>query len=78
MTGGLMIAASVVTSRALAPIEQVIGQWRGFVAARQAYQRIKRVSRLRAGGRHHTPAAAQGDADRCASSRPVRRARRSR
>ena len=42
MTGGLMIAASVVTSRALAPIEQVIGQWRGFVAARQAYQRIKR------------------------------------
>lgn len=40
MTGGLMIAASVVTSRALAPVEQVVGQWRGFMSARQAYQRI--------------------------------------
>ena len=43
MTGGLMIAASVVTSRALAPVEQIIGQWRSFVAARQAYGRIRTV-----------------------------------
>ncbi|MBI4921063.1 MAG: type I secretion system permease/ATPase [Devosia nanyangense] len=42
MTGGLMIAASVVTSRALAPIEQTIAQWRQFVSARQAYGRIKK------------------------------------
>lgn len=43
MTGGLMIAASVVTSRALAPVEQIVGQWRSFVGARQAYARIRKV-----------------------------------
>jgi ATP-binding cassette subfamily C protein PrsD len=40
ITSGLMIAASIVTSRALAPVEQVVGQWRGFLAARQALRRI--------------------------------------
>lgn len=43
MTGGLMIGASVITSRALAPVEQVVGQWRSFVAARQAYGRLSKV-----------------------------------
>ena len=43
MTGGLMIAASVVTSRALAPVEQIVGQWRSFVGARQSYARIRKV-----------------------------------
>jgi len=42
MTGGLMIAASVLTSRALAPVEQTIAQWKQFVAARQSFARIKR------------------------------------
>jgi ATP-binding cassette subfamily C protein PrsD len=42
MTGGLMIAASVVTSRALAPIEQTIAQGKQFITARQAWERIKR------------------------------------
>jgi len=40
ITGGLMIAASILTSRALAPIEQVVSQWRGFVNARQASARL--------------------------------------
>ena len=40
-TGGLMIAASILTSRALAPVEQVVANWRGFVGARQAAQRIR-------------------------------------
>lgn len=40
MTAGLMIAASIVTSRALAPVEQVVAQWRGFLSARQALRRI--------------------------------------
>jgi ATP-binding cassette subfamily C protein PrsD len=42
-TGGLMIAASILTSRALAPIEQVVMQWRGFVNARQAAARLAQV-----------------------------------
>jgi ATP-binding cassette subfamily C protein PrsD len=42
-TGGLMIAASILTSRALAPIEQVVMQWRGFVNARQAASRLAEV-----------------------------------
>ena len=43
MTPGLMIAASVVTARALAPVEQIVGQWRSFVSARQAWSRVRKV-----------------------------------
>ena len=43
MTAGLMIAASVVTARALAPVEQIVGQWRSFIGARQAWSRIQKI-----------------------------------
>jgi ATP-binding cassette, subfamily C, type I secretion system permease/ATPase len=37
---GTMIAASIVLSRALAPVETAIAYWRAFVAARQAHARL--------------------------------------
>ena len=40
VTAGAIIAASIASSRALAPVEQVIGQWRNFLAARQSYARL--------------------------------------
>jgi ATP-binding cassette subfamily C protein EexD len=37
---GLMIAGSILLGRALAPIDQMIGAWKGFVAARGQYARL--------------------------------------
>lgn len=41
ITGGMVIAASIIAGRALAPIEGSIEGWNGFVIARQAYDRIR-------------------------------------
>ena len=41
LTGGMMIAASIIGSRALAPVEGLIEGWRGFAQARSGYARIK-------------------------------------
>ncbi|MEP4344046.1 MAG: type I secretion system permease/ATPase, partial [Lentilitoribacter sp.] len=40
ITPGVMIAASIMTTRAFAPVEQAIGQWPLFVSARQSRQRL--------------------------------------
>jgi ATP-binding cassette, subfamily C, bacterial len=41
LTSGMIIAASIVASRALAPMEGTIEGWRNFVQARSAYGRVK-------------------------------------
>ena len=43
MTAGAIIASSIAASRALAPIEIAIANWRGFVGARQSYRRLDAV-----------------------------------
>jgi ATP-binding cassette subfamily C protein len=39
-TAGIIIASSILTSRALAPVELAIANWRGFVAARLSFHRL--------------------------------------
>ena len=41
LSPGGMIAANVLVTRALAPIDQLVGQWRAFAAARAAYERLR-------------------------------------
>ena len=41
MSAGGIIAAAVVLARGLAPIEQLIGTWRAFVAGRAAWRRLR-------------------------------------
>lgn len=43
MSGGAMIAASIMTSRALAPMEIAVANWKGFVAARQGLARLRQA-----------------------------------
>jgi ATP-binding cassette subfamily C protein len=40
LSPGAMIAASILTSRALAPIETAVAHWKSFVAARQSFERL--------------------------------------
>ena len=43
MSGGMMIAASILLGRALSPLEMLIGGWRQVVAARDAHKRLEQL-----------------------------------
>jgi ATP-binding cassette subfamily C protein EexD len=40
ITPGMVIAGSILLGRALAPLDQLVGTWRGFIGARDAYHRL--------------------------------------
>jgi ATP-binding cassette subfamily C protein len=48
-----MIASSILTSRAMAPVELAIGNWKGFVSARQGWRRLRTL--LEANARAEDP-----------------------
>ncbi len=43
ITPGLMIAGSILLGRALAPIDMVIANWKGFINARGQYERLSEM-----------------------------------
>jgi PrtD family type I secretion system ABC transporter len=45
-TGGIIIASSILTGRALAPVDLAIGNWKSFISARQSWQRLEKLLRL--------------------------------
>src|SRR3954468_9882801 len=42
-TAGIIIAGSILSARALAPVDLAIAHWKGFVAARQSWRRLNRL-----------------------------------
>src|SRR3989440_7609895 len=42
-TTGIIIAGSILSARALAPVDLAIAHWKGFVAARQSWHRLNRL-----------------------------------
>ncbi|WP_299288280.1 type I secretion system permease/ATPase [uncultured Tateyamaria sp.] len=41
ISAGMIVAASIIAGRALAPVDAVIGQWRSIVRMREAHKRLK-------------------------------------
>jgi PrtD family type I secretion system ABC transporter len=42
-TAGIIIAGSILSARALAPVDLAIAHWKAFVAARQSWERLTRL-----------------------------------
>ena len=43
ISAGGVIAGSILLGRALAPLDQMIGTWRGFLSARESYRRLDQL-----------------------------------
>lgn len=43
ITGGMIIVASMLISKAVSPIQKLIGNWKDIIAARQAYDRLNEL-----------------------------------
>ena len=43
ITPGAIIAATIIFGRALVPVEQIIGHWRGFIKARESFHKLEDV-----------------------------------
>jgi PrtD family type I secretion system ABC transporter len=43
ITGGMIMVASMLISKSVAPIQKLIGSWKDIVAARQAYERLNEL-----------------------------------
>jgi PrtD family type I secretion system ABC transporter len=52
-TAGVMIAASIIVARALAPVDLAIANWRNFVAFRQSWRRLNELLKLMPEGEAH-------------------------
>jgi len=42
-TAGIIIAGSILSARALAPVDLAIAHWKGFASARQSWQRLSKL-----------------------------------
>jgi ATP-binding cassette subfamily C protein len=54
-SAGIIIAASILSTRALAPVDAAIANWRGLLAARQAWRRLNGLLRSAPGGMEPMP-----------------------
>jgi PrtD family type I secretion system ABC transporter len=52
---GSIIAATIIFGRALAPVEQVVGHWRGFIKARESYYKLEEVLTYAPADKQRTP-----------------------